>query len=162
MCTPARGSQGLGVSLPQCAVAHAKTVVVKCPTFPSSSNSKENTKLHVEDLMWPVLVLPLWFLKKQEYVKDLLQLCHVPPKPTQPDPWRCHKKHCPLLGVQKCSCIHMLSQRDLLCLHKGPCSSFTTVTIPVIVAARKPPAKLINLLPSRQSKLSLSSVAQWI
>lgn len=100
--------------------------------------------------------------KNQEYVKDLLQLCHVPPKPTQPDPWRCHKKHCPLLGVQKCSCIHMLSQRDLLCLHKGPCSSFTTVTIPVIVAARKPPAKLINLLPSRQSKLSLSSVAQWI
>lgn len=100
--------------------------------------------------------------KNQEYVKDLLQLCHVPPKATLSDPWRCHKKHCPLLGVQKCSCTHMLSQRILLCLHKGLCSSITTVTIPMIVAAQKPPAKLINLLPSRQSKLSLSSVAQWI
>lgn len=74
--------------------------------------------------------------KKQGYVKDLLQLCHVPPKPAQADPWQCHKKHCSLLGVQKCFCTDMLSQRDLLRLHKGPCCSITT-TIPVIVAAQK-------------------------
>lgn len=59
--------------------------------------------------------------KKQEYVKDLLQLCHVPPKPTQPDPWRCHKKHCPLLGVQY-STLHL--ERSALaytCSPKGIC-----------------------------------------
>lgn len=94
--------------------------------------------------------------KKQDHVKDSLQPCPVPPKPAQADAWRCHKKHCPLLGVQKCSCTQALSQRHLLRLHKGPSSSITTVIIPVIVAAWRHPAKLFNLPPSRHSKLSLS------
>lgn len=98
--------------------------------------------------------------RKQSYVKQLLQLCHVSPKPTQSDLWQCHTKHCPLLGVQKHSCADMLSPRDLSFLCEDPALPLPPQQSPWLSQLKKPAAKFINLLPSRQSKLFLSSVVQ--
>lgn len=54
----AQSFQGLGVSHPHCAVAHAKMVMVRHP-----KRGRENTKQHMDELMLAIPPSPLTFLE---------------------------------------------------------------------------------------------------